>query len=140
MIRSKMTFAAGAIAGSVLTAGVLTIGTAGLVALRAPQAATATSQPAGIKYSTKVVFENERVRVKDVTFPVGVADTGMHTHELAHVGVILTDGQLLFTEKDGKKETATFTSGSVGFRGPNATHMVSNPGTRPMRVIEVELK
>jgi oxalate decarboxylase/phosphoglucose isomerase-like protein (cupin superfamily) len=64
----------------------------------------------------------------------------MHTHELAHVGVILTEGQLVFTEKDGKKETASFSSGSVGFRGPNATHMVANPGGKPMRVIEVELK
>ena len=98
-------------------------------ALRAPQAATA-AKAAGIKYSTQVVFENERVRVKDVTFPAGVLDTGMHTHDLAHVGVILTEGQLLFTEKDGKKETASFTSGSVGFRGPNATHMVANPGTQ----------
>ena len=140
MIRSKMTFVAGVAAGSVITAGLLTVGTAGLEALRAePQAATATT-PAAIKYSTQVVFENERVRVKDVTFPVGVPDTGMHTHDLAHVGVILTEGQVLFTDKDGKKETASFTSGSVGFRGPNATHMVSNPGTKPMRVIEVELK
>ena len=88
----------------------------------------------------QVVFENERVRVKDVTFPPGVPDTGMHTHDLAHVGVILTEGKLVFTEGDGKKETASFSSGSVGFRAPNATHMVANPGTRPMRVIEVELK
>ena len=139
MIRSKMTFVAGVAAGSVLTAGLLTVGTAGLEALRAPQAAPA-AKPAGIKYSTQVVFENERVRVKDVTFPAGVLDTGMHTHEYAHVGVILTDGQLVFTDKDGKKETASFTSGSVGFRDANATHMVSNPGARPMRVIEVELK
>ncbi|AMY07408.1 hypothetical protein LuPra_00580 [Luteitalea pratensis] len=139
MMRSKLTFVAGVVAGSVMTAGLLTVGAAGLEALRVPQAATAT-KPAGIKYSTQVVFENERVRVKDVTFPVGVPDTGMHTHEFAHVGVILTEGQLLFTEKDGKKETASFTSGSVGFRAANATHMVSNPGTRPMRVIEVELK
>ena len=42
---------------------------------------------------------NERVRVKDVTFPAGVLDTGMHTHDLAHVGVILTEGKLLFTEE-----------------------------------------
>ena len=139
MIRSKLTFVAGVVAGSVITAGLLTVGTAGLEALRAPQAATA-AKAAGIKYSTQVVFENERVRVKDVTFPAGVLDTGMHTHDLAHVGVILTEGQLLFTEKDGKKETASFTSGSVGFRGPNATHMVANPGAKPMRVIEVELK
>jgi quercetin dioxygenase-like cupin family protein len=139
MIRSKLTFLAGAIAGSAITAAMLTVGSAGVQALRAPQAAPAKAAP-GIKYSTQVVFENERVRVKDVTFPVGVADTGMHTHDLAHVGVILTEGQLQFTEKDGKKETATFSSGSVGFRGPNATHMVANPGTKPMRVIEVELK
>ncbi len=139
MIGSKLTFAAGVTAGSVMTAGLLTFGAAGVEALRAPQAATA-ARPEAIKYSTQVVFENERVRVKDVTFPAGVLDTGMHTHDLAHVGVILTEGQLLFTEKDGKKEKASFTSGSVGFRGPNATHMVANPGAQAMRVIEVELK
>ena len=139
MMRSKLTFVAGVMAGSVMTAGLLTFGSAGVQAVPAPQAATA-AKAAGIKYSTQVVFENERVRVKDVTFPAGVLDTGMHTHDLAHVGVILTEGQLLFTEKDGKKESASFTSGSVGFRGPNATHMVANPGAEPMRVIEVELK
>ncbi len=139
MMRSKLTFLAGVLAGSAITVAMLTVGSAGVQALRAPQAAT-TAKAAGIRYSSQVVFENERVRVKDVTFPAGVLDTGMHTHDLAHVGVILTEGQLLFTEKDGTKETASFTSGSVGFRGPNATHMVSNPGAKPMRVIEVELK
>jgi quercetin dioxygenase-like cupin family protein len=139
MMRSKLTFLAGVLAGSAITAAMLTVGSAGVQALRAPQAA-APAKAAGIRYSSQVVFENERVRVKDVTFPAGVLDTGMHTHDLAHVGVILTEGQLLFTEKDGTKETASFTSGSVGFRGPNATHMVSNPGAKPMRVIEVELK
>ena len=147
MTRSKLTFGAGIVAGSVMTTMALTAGGAGLQALRAAetQAATAArpgqaTATAGVKYSSQVVFENERVRVKDVTFPPGVPDTGMHTHDLAHVGVILTEGRLVFTEKDGKKETASFTSGSVGFRGPNATHMVANPGTTPMRVIEVELK
>lgn len=134
MTRSKLTFLAGLLAGSAIYAAMPTVGSVGLQALRGGQAAAA------VKYSSQVVFENERVRVKDVTFPAGVLDTGMHTHDLAHVGVILTDGQLVFTEKDGKKETASFTSGSVGFRGPDATHMVANPGTRPMRVIEVELK
>ena len=93
-----------------------------------------------ISDDSRIPGKNARVRVRDVTFPPGVPDTGMHTHEYAHVGVILTDGQLVFTDKDGKKETASFTSGSVGFREANATHMVANPGTKPMRVIEVELK
>ncbi|WP_239491434.1 hypothetical protein [Luteitalea sp. TBR-22] len=144
-MRNKMTFLAGALAGSVFTAVVFTVGAAGLQALRAPEAQAAAAQAAApkagaIKYSTKVVFENERVRVKDVTFPGGVLDTGMHTHELAHVGVILTEGKLVFTEPDGKKETASFTAGSVGFRAANATHQVASPGPGAMRVIEVELK
>ncbi|HTV01189.1 MAG TPA: cupin domain-containing protein [Luteitalea sp.] len=141
MIRSKLTFLAGAGAGSLLTAAALTLGSAALAARTdAQDPAAPKAKAAAIKYSTQVVFENERVRVKDVTFPPGVPDTGMHTHDLAHVGVILTEGKLVFTEKDGKKETASFSSGSVGFRGPNATHMVANPGAAPMRVIEVELK
>ena len=145
MTHSKLTFVAGALAGSVITAGLLTVGSVGLAALRAGDAASAANDAqaataAAAKYPIKIVLENAHVRVRDVTFPPGVADTGMHTHEYAHVGVILTDGQLVFTDKDGKKETASFTSGSVGFRDANATHMVSNPGTKPMRVIEVELK
>jgi quercetin dioxygenase-like cupin family protein len=141
MTRSKLTFLAGVLAGSVFTALALTVGAAGLEALRAPDAQVATAARAGgVRYASQVVLENDRVRVKDVTFPPGVLDTGMHTHDLAHVGVILTEGQLLFTDPDGKKETASFTSGSVGFRAANATHMVANPGTKPMRVIEVELK
>ena len=101
---------------------------------------SAASADPPAKYESKVVLENERVRVKDVTFPAGVLDTGMHTHELAHVGVILTKGSLLFTEPGGKAEKVDFDAGSVGFRGANATHQVANPGTAPMRVIEVELK
>jgi len=99
-----------------------------------------TVDPAPAKYSSKVVLENDRVRVKDVTFPAGVLDTGMHTHDLAHVGVILTKGSLVFTEPGGKSETVEFQSGSVGFRDADATHQVGNPGTGAMRVIEVELK
>ena len=36
------------------------------------------------------------MRVRDVTFAPGAAP--MHTHDLAHVGVILTPGTLVFTE------------------------------------------
>jgi quercetin dioxygenase-like cupin family protein len=92
------------------------------------------------KYTSKVVLDNERVRVKDVTFPPGVLDTGMHTHDLAHVGVILTKGALRFTDPAGILENVQFEAGSVGFREAGVTHQVANPGSAPMRVIEVELK
>jgi mannose-6-phosphate isomerase-like protein (cupin superfamily) len=92
------------------------------------------------KHTSKVVFENDRVRVKDVTFPPGVMDTGMHTHDLPHVGVILSAGTLVFTEPGKAGETVRFSAGSVGYRDANVTHQVANPGKTPMRVIEVELK
>jgi quercetin dioxygenase-like cupin family protein len=98
------------------------------------------SGTATLKYTAKVVLENDRVRVRDVTFPPGVLETGMHTHEFAHVGVILTKGALMFSEPGGKREKVEFDTGSVGFREANVTHQVGNPGTSPMRVIEVELK
>jgi quercetin dioxygenase-like cupin family protein len=101
--------------------------------------AGALGQP-GVKYDSKVVLENDQVRVKDVTFPPGVLDTGMHTHDLPHVGVILSKGTLRFTNPDGTSEDVDFELGSVGFREANARHQVSNPGTQPMRVIEVEIK
>ena len=101
---------------------------------------TARAQESPSKYDVKIVLENDRVRVRDVTFPAGVLDTGMHTHEYAHVGVILTPGALVFTDPAGKTERVEFKGGSVGFREANATHQVGNPGTAPMRVIEVELK
>jgi quercetin dioxygenase-like cupin family protein len=123
-------FAAGLVAGMMLAGG---------YALARAAVPGVGAQP-GLKYTSKVVLENDKVRVKDVTFPPGVLDTGMHTHDLAHVGVILTKGSLVFTDPDGKAETVAFESGSVGFRAANATHQVANPGPGSMRVIEVELK
>ena len=91
-------------------------------------------------YTSKVVLENARVRVKDVTFAPGSLDTPMHTHALPHVGVILTPGSLVFTEPGKAPETVAFQMGSVGYRDANVTHQGTNPGPTPMRVIEVELK
>jgi mannose-6-phosphate isomerase-like protein (cupin superfamily) len=127
--RGRTGFIVGLIAGTGLTAGAFA------------WARTASAQEGGAsKYDVKIVLENDRVRVRDVTFPPGVLDTGMHTHAYAHVGVILTEGTLLFTDPAGKTERVEFRSGSVGFRDANATHQVANPGAAPMRVIEVELK
>ena len=108
------------------------------VGLRASDQAPAAASAA--RPTSKVVFENARVRVKDATFPPGAAATSMHTHELAHVGVILTPGTLVFTEPGKPAETVKFDVGSVGFREANVTHQVTNPGPDAMRVIEVELK
>jgi quercetin dioxygenase-like cupin family protein len=118
MIRGRVWFFAGVVAGAT-----------GL----------AVAQTAVVPSSIKVVFENARVRVRDVTIAPG-GNPPVHTHELAHVGVILTAGRLTFTEPGKPAETVAFEVGSVGFREAGVTHQAANPGTAPMRVIEVELK
>ena len=102
--------------------------------------APAAAETGSKGYTSKVVLENARVRVKDVTFAPGSLDTPMHTHALPHVGVILTPGSLVFTEPGKAPETVAFQTGSVGYREANVTHQGTNPGPTPMRVIEVELK
>jgi len=123
-------FAAGIVVGAALT-----------TALSGAAGASDTGpslQPAKSQSTSKVVLDNDRVRVKDVTFPPGV--TGMHTHDLPHVGVVIQGGTLEFRYPDGKSETAKLEAGGVGYRGANVTHEPVNPGTAPVRVIEVELK
>ena len=105
----------------------------------AASAADASPQARGASASTaKIVLENTRVRVRDVTFPPGV--TGMHTHELPHVGIVIQGGTLVFRYPDGKSETMNLEVGGVGFREANVTHEPVNPGSSPVRVIEVEVK
>lgn len=115
-------------------------GAGALAALDVISGPAAAAQEPAQKYDSRIVLENDMVRVKDVTFPAGVTDTGMHTHDLAHVGVILTAGTLRFTDPDGTVETVKFDAGSVGFREANARHMVASGGPEAMRVIEVEIK
>jgi quercetin dioxygenase-like cupin family protein len=124
-------FGAGVVVG--VAAAVSLSPTAGLLARVRAQ------ETSGAKPAYKIVLENDRVRVRDVTFPAG-RDSGMHTHRYPHVGVILTKGTLVFTDPAGKVDTVAFEPGAVGYREANVTHAVTNPGPDPMRVIEVELK
>src|SRR5436190_7273814 len=92
-------FTAGVVLGSVAGAGALVRGP-----LMAAAAAGLLPQAGGKSQSSvKIVLENARVRVRDVTFPPGV--TGMHTHELPHVGIAIQGGTLVFRYPDGKSET-----------------------------------
>lgn len=133
MHRQFSGFAAGLLVGAALTAGAFVSGP-----VTASHADADAQEPSRAASTSKVVFENARVRVKDVTFPPGV--TGMHTHDLAHVGVVIQGGTLEFKYPDGKSETARLEAGGVGFRDANVTHEPVNPGKTPVRVIEVELK
>lgn len=122
-----LSFTGGIITGGLLTAS-LTAAWAGL------------SAQGGAKSTSKVVLENERVRVKEAVFAPGDTGAKMHTHEYPHVGVIIDGGTLRFNYPDGKTETMELPRGGVGYREANVTHQAINPGKEPVRVIEVEIK
>ena len=136
-----------------LVTGVAVTGVLGIVGLRAtaaPRTATTDAAPAEAgpiaaaaqdampKPAVKVLLENDQVRVREVVFAPGAGDT--HTHEWAHVGVILTKGQLAFADAGKPEETVSFEAGSAGFREAKVTHLARNPGKTTMKVIEVEVK
>jgi mannose-6-phosphate isomerase-like protein (cupin superfamily) len=138
MARERSGFVAGVAAGVVLGIGASVLGSMALSGRSAEAAVPAAAQAS--QSTSKVVLENARVRVKDATFAPGVSHPGMHTHELAHVGVVINGGTLVFKYPDGKSETLDLPAGGVGFRDANVTHEAINPGKTPVRVIEVELK
>jgi quercetin dioxygenase-like cupin family protein len=92
------------------------------------------------KSHSRVVLENDLVRVKEAVFAPGDKRPGMHTHEYAHVGVVIDGGTLRFNYSDGQTETLELKRGGAGFRAANVTHEAVNLGSKPVRVIEVEIK
>jgi quercetin dioxygenase-like cupin family protein len=136
-----------------LATGVAVTGVLGIVGLRAtaaPRTAmadaaltgatpiTSAAQDAMPKPAVRVLLENNQVRVREVVFAPGSGDT--HTHQWAHVGVILTKGQLAFADAGKPEEVVDFEAGSAGFREAKVTHLARNPGKTTMKVIEVEVK
>ena len=103
-------------------------------------ALSVTAQAPAGKNSSKIVLENDKVRVKDALFMPGDAKPGMHTHKYPHVGVVIEGGTLKFNYPDGKSETLELSRGGAGYRAANVTHEAVNIGTKPVRVIEVEIK
>src|SRR5262245_26332012 len=128
MRKSKvLSFAGGIITGALVTASL-------------PMVLAGLGSQVGAKSTSKVVLENDRVRVKEAIFAPGDTDAKMHTHEYPHVGVIIDGGTLRFNYSDGKTETMDLPRGGVGYREANVTHQAINPGREPVRVIEVEIK
>jgi len=85
----------------------------------------------------KCTFENERVRVCEVTFKPG-AKIATHSHP-NHLVYSLTGGKLLVTGPDGKATESVSKAGDVTW-SPATTHSGSNPGPTEVKVLVVELK
>lgn len=100
------------------------------------------SQVVSDQVGTRLLFENERVRVWDLRLAPGQS-TGMHRHATDYLYVVIGDGVLTGIDREGKpKETTAFRDGDVRFRAIDDAdvHEAINAGSGPWRNIVVELK
>jgi beta-alanine degradation protein BauB len=85
----------------------------------------------------KMLFENDRVRMLEVTFAPGDS-IAFHSHP-DHAVYTVTGGTLRVTTSDGKTQVAELKAGDpIWFSA--VTHAAKNIGTTPIKLVVVELK
>ena len=117
-----------------LTAGVLL---ASVVLVFGPKTAMAQDMVKVAPNTTKVLLENDRVRVLEVQQKPG-EKSAMHSHPASLV-YPLSSGKTKFTSPDGKTTEGELKAGAVNWREAE-THAVENVGTTDSRVLVIELK
>ena len=85
----------------------------------------------------KVILENERVRVSEVTFKPG-ARIGMHSHP-DHLAYILSEGTLQLSYPDGRTQDINAKPGQIMWTKAES-HAAKNLGQTEARLLVVELK
>jgi quercetin dioxygenase-like cupin family protein len=100
--------------------------------------AAAAQDPAKVAPDNyKCTFENDRVRVCEVTIKPG-AKIPMHSHP-DHFAYTLAPGKLRITRADGTSTDADLAAGAVVWI-PAETHQGQNTGATEIKVVVVELK
>ena len=87
---------------------------------------------------TKLIFENERVRVWEFTLAPGEA-IASHRHDADYFFYPIEGGRLEVTRQSGVNE-ATLETGKVYYRGKGDIHAARNIGSSRYHEILVELK
>ena len=86
----------------------------------------------------KVLNDTTYATALEVTFMPGKS-TNVHTHP-AYFAYVLEGGKLQVSYADGKTETLTLEPGNSMFGMPDKPHSTVNIGTKPIRMILVEMK
>jgi quercetin dioxygenase-like cupin family protein len=87
--------------------------------------------------SYKVTFENDLIRVLDITLKKGKR-SAMHSHP-NYLGYVVTSCKVRFTYPDGKTEEMALKAGDTVWREAE-THQVDNVGDTDCHVLNIELK
>jgi quercetin dioxygenase-like cupin family protein len=91
-----------------------------------------------VEVGTKLVFENERIRVWEFTLEPG-AEIGAHKHELDYFFYPIEGGTLEVTRATGIT-AATLEAGQIYYREAGDTHGARNIGPTRYHEVLVELK
>jgi quercetin dioxygenase-like cupin family protein len=86
----------------------------------------------------KQIFDNEKVRVSEITFKPG-EKAAMHTHPYAHVVYIIEPGQLTLSYPDGTTKVLDGKAGQVMWMSAE-THEAVNTGTTEIKGLVTEVK
>jgi quercetin dioxygenase-like cupin family protein len=86
---------------------------------------------------SKLIMENDRVRVIDARFKPGVK-AAMHSHP-DHVLYIFNDGKMKITPSNGKPQTMDLKTGQVIWMDATS-HEAENLGKTDVHMLVVELK
>jgi quercetin dioxygenase-like cupin family protein len=100
------------------------------------------AKPISPDVGTRLLFENDRVRVWDLQLEPGES-TGLHRHETDFLYVVIGDGELQTLFADGSSDPPrAMQDGEVRFRKVpgNSVHEAKNTGKGPWRNIVIELK
>ncbi len=112
-------------------AGLLLLATATLA--QQQQSVEITSEP-----SHHLVFQNEYVRVFDVTIPPKISSL-VHRHGYDYLFVALGDSDVLSVRPGEKPVSLLLKDGEVRFTPGNFAHAAINQGDRPFHNITIEL-
>lgn len=85
----------------------------------------------------KLRFENEKVRVMEITFAPGDS-IGMHSHP-DHLAYFLTDGKLVISYPDGTAKNMEGKAGDMAWISAE-THAAVNPGETEVKGLVIEFK
>ena len=97
-----------------------------------------SKRPLG-KVGTKVLLENDRVRIWELSLAPGES-SDWHHHALDYITVALTESEMRREMEDGTGDETNPSVGESRYTEGHQPHVVTNIGTAPHANILIELK
>ena len=89
------------------------------------------------EYTQKVVLQNDRVRAQMNYYPAGTSSPE-HEHKSPRAVVVVEGGTLEIRDVSGKISTLSLKNGDIVWRPPEK-HSITNSGSTPVRLIEIDV-